>query len=111
MSSSAEIELCAEDIATNRGCITINVEKQLPCVEIVTPLDDVIFPSASVNVSGTICDGVDRLEFKRNGVSVNFISVTGQDSFSQNLILPTNGMHEIEVIAINDALGETPTTQ
>ena len=71
-SSTASIELCAEDVSTNRGCITIEVEKQLPCVEIVTPQPNVIFPSPSVNVSGTICDGVDRLEFRLNGTSVNF---------------------------------------
>jgi hypothetical protein len=107
MSDSATVEICASDVATNEGCIQLSIEKQLPCIHIDSPTDSSIFSSFSINVAGTICDGVDRVEFRRNDESVSFIAVAGSTNFSSNIPLPQNGSHRITAIAYNDVLGES----
>ena len=106
-SNAAQVEVCATDIAGNEGCAELSVEKQLPCVTIESPADGVYVSSSSTRISGTICDGVDRLEFRRNGESQSFIAVSGAATFSSNILLPENGSHELIVIAYNDVLVET----
>lgn len=106
-SDSAIVDICASDVATNEGCTQLIIEKQLPCITIDTPSNNSIFSTFSISIAGTICDGVDRIEFRRNDESVSFIAVAGAVSFSSNIPLPQNGSHRLTAIAYNDVLGET----
>ena len=65
-----QIRACGLDDAGNQHCVDGLVRKNQPCVNLEAPLDEA-FVGSSVDLSGTVCAGVDTIEASVNDGPLN----------------------------------------
>ena len=61
--TEAIVEVCVSDVAANESCKRLEIAKQVPCIDIETPVVNAKYANPRIQVSGTVCPGVNRIEF------------------------------------------------
>ena len=72
------IEICAEDDAGNRTCMTTSVVKTAPCINIDSPSEGAFIGSLVVRIEGSVCDGVTEVSASIDGAEPRGENIIGE---------------------------------
>ncbi len=79
-----EIQICAEDDAGNQSCVSVQVVKTAPCINIDTPTEGDYIGSLVVHIEGTVCPGVSEISVSIDGAEPRGENVLGPADISED---------------------------